>query len=414
MVEFQSNMRNLLLIVSFAKFKNLVLTVFSLIFVFGTVVAQDFRTIQAGLEYAELTKTIDGQPVRMNLLKLDLSKVRIDVIHAGGGVVGTETTSSIARRTNAIAAINAGFFRLDTSAFAGEPAGIFQVDGRLLSEASNGRIALLIDNRLDEAKKPAIAKTRVSMLHLKTFGEFWSREYRFNISGIDRESKENDVVLYSPEFGSISPPASAKITEVVIENKRIKAFTDSNGRTPIPTNGFVLAISGTKKGEFASMLEIGKDALVIVGAFADNGLDSQATGKMAFIDTEDIVGGVPQLIDNGKIDVTWEKEKTTKSFVETRHPRTAVAILANGKFLMITVDGRSESSGGISLYDLAKLLLDLGAVEAMNLDGGGSTTMYLNGELVNHPSDKEGERKVSDALIVTARNSPVIPSRKRH
>jgi exopolysaccharide biosynthesis protein len=91
--------------------------------------------------------------------------------------------------------------------------------------------------------------------------------------------------------------------------------------------------------------------------------------------------------------------------VETRHPRTAVAKLRDGKFLMITVDGRSESSGGISLYDLAKLLLELGAIDAMNLDGGGSTTMYLEGKVVNQPSDKEGERKVSDAIIATPRNS---------
>jgi exopolysaccharide biosynthesis protein len=124
---------------------------------------------------------------------------------------------------------------------------------------------------------------------------------------------------------------------------------------------------------------------------------------MAFTDVEDIVGGVPQLIKNGKVDVTWEQEKTTKAFVETRHPRTAVAKLKDGKFLMITVDGRSESSGGISLYDLAALLLELGATDAMNLDGGGSTTMFLDGKVVNHPSDKEGERKVSDAILVAPR-----------
>jgi exopolysaccharide biosynthesis protein len=118
---------------------------------------------------------------------------------------------------------------------------------------------------------------------------------------------------------------------------------------------------------------------------------------------EDAVAGVPQLIKNGKIDITWQEEKASKSFVETRHPRTAVAKLKDGKFLMITVDGRSESSGGLSLYDLAALLLEFGAVDAMNLDGGGSTTMFLDGKVVNKPSDKEGERKVSDAILVTLR-----------
>ncbi len=122
-----------------------------------------------------------------------------------------------------------------------------------------------------------------------------------------------------------------------------------------------------------------------------------------FLRAEDVVGGVPQLIKDGKIDITWEQEKSSKSFVETRHPRTAVAKLKDGKFLMITVDGRTESSGGIGLQDLAEYLLGLGATDAMNLDGGGSTTMFVGGQVVNHPSDKEGERKVSDAILVTPR-----------
>ncbi len=70
---------------------------------------------------------------------------------------------------------------------------------------------------------------------------------------------------------------------------------------------------------------------------------------------------------------------------------------------MITVDGRSEESGGIGLEDLAKILLELGATDAMNLDGGGSTTMFLDGKVVNKPSDKEGERKVGDAILVFPR-----------
>ena len=119
---------------------------------------------------------------------------------------------------------------------------------------------------------------------------------------------------------------------------------------------------------------------------------------------EDAVAGVPQLIKNGKIDITWEQEKASKSFVETRHPRTAVAKLKDGKFLMMTVDGRQPGvSVGMSLQELAEYLLSLGAIDAMNLDGGGSTTMFLDGKVVNTPSDKEGERKIGDAIVVTLR-----------
>ena len=119
----------------------------------------------------------------------------------------------------------------------------------------------------------------------------------------------------------------------------------------------------------------------------------------------DAVAGVPRLIQGGRINITWEDEKSNKAFVETRHPRTAVAKLKDGKFLMITVDGRTEASSGIGLQDLADYLLTLGATDAMNLDGGGSTTMFVAGKVVNHPSDKEGERKVSDAILVTPRTN---------
>ena len=67
---------------------------------------------------------------------------------------------------------------------------------------------------------------------------------------------------------------------------------------------------------------------------------------------------------------------------------------------MLTVDGRSENSGGMTLVELAKVMRELGAWQAMNFDGGGSTTMVIEGKVVNQPSDKEGERAVGNALLV--------------
>jgi hypothetical protein len=293
---------------------------------------------------------------------------------------------------------------LDTSAFAGDPAGIFQIDGKMLSEANSGRIALLINNSVDSCVKcrtPA-KRTDVDIKHLKTFAEFWSDARKFQINGIDRQIKENEVVLYTPEFG-VTPSSETKILEIVIDNKRVQTIVETNGSTKIPSDGYVLAVNGSSRQQASSIAAVGKEALVITGSYIENPENSRSGAKMAFTDVEDIVGGVPQLVKNSKVEITWEQEKTTKSFVETRHPRTAVAKLKDGKFLMITVDGRSESSGGISLYDLATLLLEFGATAAMNLDGGGSTTMYLDGKVVNHPSDNEGERKVSDAILVMPR-----------
>jgi exopolysaccharide biosynthesis protein len=100
----------------------------------------------------------------------------------------------------------------------------------------------------------------------------------------------------------------------------------------------------------------------------------------------------------------FEAEGIAPRFVSDRHPRTAIARLKDGRVLLATVDGRQPGvSAGMSLPELADLILEFGAVEGINLDGGGSTTMVVNGKVVNIPSDQTGERPVSDAILVLPR-----------
>jgi exopolysaccharide biosynthesis protein len=94
-------------------------------------------------------------------------------------------------------------------------------------------------------------------------------------------------------------------------------------------------------------------------------------------------------------------EGTLSRNAEVRHPRTAVGFSRDSStLLLLTVDGRSENSGGMTLIELANVMRELGAWQAMNFDGGGSTTMVIDGKVVNHPSETEGERAVGDALLV--------------
>jgi len=119
---------------------------------------------------------------------------------------------------------------------------------------------------------------------------------------------------------------------------------------------------------------------------------------------EAIIAGGPQLIKGGHVAITNEAEKISAAFVTDRHPRTAIAKLKSGRILLVTVDGRRPKvSVGMSLPGLAELLLELGAVEAINLDGGGSTTMVVKSKIVNHPSDQTGERPISDAVLIYSR-----------
>ena len=99
----------------------------------------------------------------------------------------------------------------------------------------------------------------------------------------------------------------------------------------------------------------------------------------------------------------------TTAFTRLRNPRTAIGIKANGNVILLTIDGRHENSAGASLHELAKLMRWLGCTSAINLDGGGSTTLWVadataNG-VVNYPSDNkkwdhEGERKVANVVIL--------------
>ena len=110
----------------------------------------------------------------------------------------------------------------------------------------------------------------------------------------------------------------------------------------------------------------------------------------------------PLLMLNG-ID---EKLADSLSFNTARHPRTCLGIKPNGRIIMLVVDGRSENSAGMSLFELAKVMRWLGCVTAINFDGGGSTTLWTRDKgVVNHPSDNgkwdhNGERKVANVLMI--------------
>ena len=214
----------------------------------GQIYAQEFKTLKPGIEYAEVTKEISGLKVNMNLLRLDLNKVRIDVHHAMDAAIGTEKTSSIATRHGAFAAINAGFFRLDTSIFAGDSVGVLKIDGVPLSESSNDRIAILIANGLRE--------TKVNFAHLSY--SFWVRfgskieveSSMFPIAGINRERKDDELIWYTDRFAKTTLTSPGGF-EIVVVNDRIKSVHEGEGSVEIPRGGYVFSI----KTSNASLLE---------------------------------------------------------------------------------------------------------------------------------------------------------------
>ena len=119
------------------------------------------------------------------------------------------------------------------------------------------------------------------------------------------------------------------------------------------------------------------------------------------IEAEDVVTTGPVLLAGGEpVPVANERFNTN------RHPRTAAGRRADGTVVLVVADGRNMQAAGLSMAELQQVMTALGCVDAINLDGGGSTTMVVKGTVVNHPSDNQqfdnaGERAVANAIVVT-------------
>lgn len=126
---------------------------------------------------------------------------------------------------------------------------------------------------------------------------------------------------------------------------------------------------------------------------------------------EHIVGGTPVLVSKGNLIEDYSVEQTLESFLIKKHPRTAVGIKNTGEWIFVVVDGRFYGFlGGMTIKELAELMLNLGCIDALNLDGGGSSTMVMDGMVINEPCGEIQElgkqvRRVSDAILIFPTNN---------
>ena len=342
-----------------------------------------WQPVAPGVEYVHVVR---DAPWSIHLVRIDPSQARLDVVHADDHAVGLDTVSAIAARHGAIAAVNGGYFRM-TGTFAGDSTGTLQLDGRLFSEPDRGRAAVGFVRT-----KTA---TRLIMGHVAWRGVVKAGPNTRRLNGLNRPRGKNDLVLFTPDFEETTL-TDATGTEAVVRAGRVVDIRDASGSTRIPSDGFVLSATGTARPWMRNALRPGTTVAVTTELTS---VDRRA--RNPWRDAEDILGAGPKLVTAGRIDITSAREKMAPAFRPTRHPRTAIASLADGRVLLLVVDGRQpQLSVGMSLDELARFVLDLGAVDAINLDGGGSTTMVVTDKIVNHPSDVTGERPVSDAIIV--------------
>ena len=168
--------------------------------------------------------------------------------------------------------------------------------------------------------------------------------------------------------------------QVAIKDGQVIDF--STKRLQIPDNGYVIVGPKDKLTELVAQKKV----------------DIKLNTNPDWDGVKHIISGGPYLIKNGEIFVDVSAQKLNS--ITGRNPRTAVGITADKNLVLVTVDGREESSVGMTLTELASFMKEIGCVEAMNLDGGGSSVMYVDGNIVNRPSIKGGIA-ISNAFTVS-------------
>ena len=286
-----------------------------------------------------------------------------------------ETTSSMCARVHCLLGINADFAGVGTD----EPLGAFVTDGELLRSPSttHHQLSLTVDGRLTD--QTFAWSGRLMTTDLK----------QLSVDGVNVDRAPGKIVLYTPAFGPTTQTPSPGVDLVlkVVEpagefrlgqTALVEAVALNEGAQdgPIPPGGAVLSGDGA-----------GADALrELWGRVSSGAASNQAFLRLEStdMDVRESVGGSPILVKDGK---RWFTDPGD-DFTRGRHPRTMVGWTPAGDVLLVTVDGRQpDVSVGMSLFEAADLMIGLGATEAINLDGGGSTTFVRGGDVVNKVSD---------------------------
>ena len=305
---------------------------------------------------------------------------------ATGILPGLETTSSMARRRHAVAAINGDFFHPS-----GRPIAAFARKGRLAQTAlmpgANFAVA-----RADEVMFIGHRRITASVADLET-------GRTLNVGRVNSgPPSTTGLALFTPDGGGLELPPKGACSARLREIGPYRADLDGAMTVPVRVGKVAcrkrrMTRAGTTVLSARWMGSHRRDISDLT-----RGQEMSITWRTGWPNIEDVIGGNPVLIRNGRIE--WDS-LSGSHYIFARHPRSGVGLTDDGKVLLVAVDGRRpRHSVGMTLTAFAKLFKSLGATWALNLDGGGSTTMVVRGRVVNKPSDRR-ERPVGSALLVT-------------
>lgn len=327
------------------------------------------REISPGVKYTEWFRGTPAGPVAAYILDIDpKAGYRIKPLLSNDAIAGLEQVKSMADRSQAIAAVNGSYFAPN-----GQILGLLKIDGEIVSTGYQTRTALgLMADGSCIIDMPDYSGS-ITLPNGQTAA----------ITGVNCERGQDDLILYNSYFGD-STGTNEYGVEYVVTDGKITAINSNN--SPLSKGSVVLSAHGSS-AEKLSGLKVGDSVKI-----------TQTLGPV-WDKTVYALGAGPTLVKNGNIYVTTKVEDFGSDVAGGRAPRTAFGVTKDGRILLAVVDGRQTHSIGMTLLELAQFMRELGANNAMNLDGGGSSEMVVGGTIVNKPSDGR-ERYVGDTLVV--------------
>lgn len=353
--------------------------------------AEQRKTEQVAPGVAHHSIFKDAGPWMIHVLEVDLKQRSVDLeTHkAQKKLAGRENTSVISLAENRPSHWTAGGINGDFFSIEGVPEGTQVSKGKIASNPNRWSVFGITTGR-----KPFIDILKLNASVIADNGRMRK------IDGINSDRLTDNLILYN-DFNGYSTGTNRWGVEVGVQlithhavndtmTGVVRRLEDLDGDISIPIDGIVLSGHDDARQFILDNMAIGDTIrLVVVVRGGSDGV-------------KEVIGGTPRVVRDGRVSVEHTLEGLSDKFAYDRHPRTAVGFSRDSTLVyLITVDGRQPGySVGMSLFELADLMVELGVHQGVNLDGGGSTTMVVGNRIVNQPSDAAGERPVGNVLLV--------------
>ena len=335
--------------------------------------------------------------VLTNILAISPDAADIRPYRALSAGIGMESLMSLAQRHKALAAINGGFFEMEGT-FRGESVGALKIDGEWVSEPEQGRAVIgfrSVDGKIE---------TYIDRIALRQELVLPSG-VTLPIDGMNRDRGRNELVIYRPHFHAVTLTTPNGV-EVVVKNGEVTGIYDNQGSSRIPADGYILSASGKKHRDLLAHIKHDDAVQIHETVIPERVGDSNLWASFVHI-----IGGGPLLLRDSVAPSTqaYEREGFDQAFHSFWHPRTAIGKKADGTLLFVTITAAEAGvRRGVMLPRLAELFLEWGATDALNLDGGHSSMLVIQEEVVSVKQMDSTKSRSGDQLKRASHGKPPL------